>query len=208
MSAPDATPASAPAAAAPGGPVDASSTASAAHFSLRSLPSGLHMRRARTADVAQIRALVEPLIRQRILTPKEQVNYYEFLQEYQLVVDVLPDGSERVVGCAALHVLWDDLAEARTVATDPTYRRRGIGRALIEQLIADARAIGVTRLFCLTFETRFFGSLGFAEISGTPVSPDVYVELLRSHDEGTAEFLDLARVKPNTLGNTRMLKHL
>ena len=166
------------------------------------------MRRARTTDVAQMRALVEPLVEARILTPKDQVNYYEFLQEFQLVIDLLEDGSEKVVGCAALHVLWDDLAEARTVASHPDYRRRGIGRALIEQVIEDARSIGVRRLFCLTFETAFFAGLGFEEITGTPVSPEVYVELLHSHDEGTAEFLDLARVKPNTLGNTRMLLHL
>jgi len=181
---------------------------SAAHFSLRELPGGLFMRRAKTSDVAQMRALIEPLVDARILTPKDQVNYYEYLQEYQLVIDVQADGEQKVVGCAALHVLWDDLAEARTVATDPSYRRRGIGRALIAQLIEDARAIGVSRVFCLTFETSFFSGLGFEQITGTPVSPDVYVELLHSHDEGTAEFLDLARVKPNTLGNKRMLLRL
>ena len=60
----------------------------------------------------------------------------------------------------------------------------------------------------LTFETGFFGSFGFTEISGTPVPSDVYEELLRSYDEGVAEFLDLERVKPNTLGNVRMLLHL
>ena len=51
-------------------------------------------------------------------------------------------------------------------------------------------------------------SHGFYEISGTPVGTDVYAEMLRSHDDGVAEFLDLARVKPNTLGNTRMLLDL
>jgi len=60
----------------------------------------------------------------------------------------------------------------------------------------------------LTFAVSFFGQHGFAEIDGTPVSPEVYDELLRSYDEGVAEFLDLDRVKPNTLGNTRMLLHL
>jgi amino-acid N-acetyltransferase len=60
-------------------------------------------------------------------------------------------------------------------------------------------------VFCLTFEVDFFRAHGFEAIEGTPVSPDVYAELLRSHDDGVAEFLDLARVKPNTLGNTRML---
>lgn len=61
-------------------------------------------------------------------------------------------------------------------------------------------------MFCLTFETAFFARHGFVEIEGTPVEPEVYAEMLRSHDEGVAEFLDLARVKPNTLGNSRMLR--
>ncbi|WP_236862661.1 amino-acid N-acetyltransferase [Brevibacterium daeguense] len=177
-------------------------------YAPRELRGGLRIRRARTPDVLAIKELVDPLAEQRILVAKDTVNYFEGLQEFQVVVDPQPDGTERVVGCAALHVLWEDLAEARTVATHPDYRGRGVGRALLEQLLFDAREIGVTRVFCLTFETQFFGSLGFEEISGTPVSPEVYVELLHSQDEGTAEFLDLARVKPNTLGNSRMLKHL
>ena len=70
-----------------------------------------------------------------------------------------------------------------------------------------AKALGVTRLFCLTFETRFFTRHGFVEIEGTPVESDVYLQLLRSYDEGVAEFLDLERVKPNTLGNSPDAAH-
>ena len=75
-------------------------------------------------------------------------------------------------------------------------------------LLDTARELGVRRVFVLTFETEFFASFGFVPIDGTPVPPDVYEQLLRSYDEGVAEFLDLERVKPNTLGNTRMLLHL
>jgi len=60
-------------------------------------------------------------------------------------------------------------------------------------------------VFVLTFAVKFFARLGFEEISGDAAAPEVYAELLRSYDEGVAEFLDLDRVKPNTLGNTRML---
>ena len=60
----------------------------------------------------------------------------------------------------------------------------------------------------LTFETKFFNKHGFVEIEGTPVSPEVYEEIMRSVDEGVAEFLDLSYVKPNTLGNSRMLLEL
>lgn len=178
------------------------------HHRHHDLPGGLYLRRARTSDVADIEALVAPLAEQRILLAKDTVTYFESLQEFWLVVDRRDDGTEVLAGCAALHIIWRDLAEARTVATSPDYRGRGVGKALIRQLLSDAEAIGVNRVFCLTFETGFFTSLGFEEIKGIPVSPEVYVELLHSTDEGVAEFLDLARVKPNTLGNTRMIKYL
>jgi amino-acid N-acetyltransferase len=71
-----------------------------------------------------------------------------------------------------------------------------------------SRRLGLTRLFCLTFEVAFFERNGFIASPLGLVAPEVYSELVRSSDEGVAEFLDLARVKPNTLGNTRMLKHL
>jgi amino-acid N-acetyltransferase len=83
-----------------------------------------------------------------------------------------------------------------------------IGHRLVNELIDHARGLGVARVFVLTFETSFFASFGFTEIDGAPVPHVVYEQLLRSYDEGVAEFLDLERVKPNTLGNTRMLLHL
>ncbi|RAD52274.1 N-acetylglutamate synthase, partial [Burkholderia multivorans] len=152
----------------------------AAHRQPHGLPGGLRLRRARTSDVKGIEALVEPLAEQRILLAKDTVTYFESLQEFWLVVDEQPDGSEILAGCAALHIIWADLAEARTVATSPDYRGRGVGKALIRQLLADAVEIGVNRVFCLTFETGFFGSLGFVPIKGIPVSPVAYVDLLHS----------------------------
>jgi amino-acid N-acetyltransferase len=110
------------------------------------------------------------------------------------------------VGCGALHVMWDDLAEVRTLAVDPAWRRRRVGHALVERLEEDAAELGVNKLFCLTFEVDFFTAHGYAPVGEGIVGPDVVAELARSGDEGVAEFLDLARVKPNTLGNTRMLK--
>jgi amino-acid N-acetyltransferase len=122
---------------------------------------------------------------------------------------VAEDESGTVVGCAALHVLWEDLAEVRTVAVAPSVRRSGVGRLLLEDVIRRGREIGVERLFCLTFAVEFFAAAGFEPIGeAAGVTPEVYAELLRSYDEGVAEFLDLERVKPNTLGNTRMMRHL
>jgi amino-acid N-acetyltransferase len=163
------------------------------------------IRRARTSDVRGIRRLIEIYGDSRRLLRKPTVTLYEDVQEFW-VAERVADGS--VVGCGALHVLWEDLAEIRTVAVDPDCRGMKIGRKIVTELLAVARELGVRRVFVLTFETGFFRSFGFTEIDGAPVPPAVYAELLDSYDEGVAEFLDLERVKPNTLGNTRMLLHL
>lgn len=167
-------------------------------------PPPVQVRPALPADVLAIRDLVEQYARERILLPKELVGYYEAVQEFVVAVDE----AGTVVGCGALHVMWSDLGEVRTLAVRPELRGRGIGHALLVALLDRARALGLSRVFCLTFEVEFFRRHGFHPISGTPVDPEVFAELLRSHDDGVAEFLDLAHVKPNTLGNTRMLLHL
>ena len=160
---------------------------------------GLAIRRARTSDVPEIKRLVDTYAG-RILLEKNLVTLYEAIQEFW-VAEL--DGD--VVGCGALHVLWSDLGEVRTVAVDPRVKGRGIGHAIVDRLLEVARDLNLERLFVLTFETEFFGRHGFAEIEGTPVIAEVYEEMCRSYDIGVAEFLDLSYVKPNILGNTRML---
>lgn len=163
----------------------------------------VEIRAALPSDVRGIRALVDTYALKRRLLAKETVTLYEDVQEFFVAVD-----DEEVVGCGSLHVLWEDLAEVRTVAVSEERLGEGIGGQILEAIIDRARRLGLRRLFCLTFETEFFARFGFVEIEGTPVEPEVYLQLLRSYDEGVAEFLDLESVKPNTLGNTRMLKHL
>lgn len=168
--------------------------------------NAFHLRPAKPKDVRQIRQLVQPYADSRILIAKEMVSYYEGVQEF--VVAQGPDESADLIGCGALHIMWEELAEIRTLAVSPAHLSQGVGGAIVEELISRAREFELKHVFCLTFETEFFGRHGFKAIEGTPVGVDVYGELLRSHDDGVAEFLDLARVKPNTLGNTRMLLDL
>jgi len=162
------------------------------------------VRRARTADVRAISRLIDANVDSGRLLGKAAVTLYEDVQEFW----VAEQAGGQVVGCGALHVMWEDLAEIRTIAVREDCQGQGIGHRLVEELLTTARDLGVRRVFVLTFAVGFFASHGFKEIDGSPVSPEVYAELLRSYDEGVAEFLDLDRVKPNTLGNTRMLLHL
>jgi amino-acid N-acetyltransferase len=172
-----------------------------------SSPLLAEVRRARTSDVPGIRALVDTYTGDRRLLAKAMVNLYEDVQEFFVAVEGA-NGVESVVGCGALHVLWQDLAEVRTLAVAPSAQGMGVGSALLHRLVDNARDLGVHRLFCLTFETEFFGRHGFVPVEEVELDLDVRAELLQSPDEGVAEFLDLARVKPNTLGNTRMLANL
>ena len=166
-------------------------------------PEGVVVRQARTGDVRTIRTFIDEYSSDGRLLSKATVTLFEDVQEF-LVAEL--DGA--VVGCGALHVMWEDLAEVRTLAVDPRLVGQGIGSLLLRTLLDRARDIGVKRVFCLTFMVDFFAAHGFAEIDDTPVDHAVYEALLQSYDEGVAEFLGLERVKPNTLGNHRMLVFL
>ena len=163
--------------------------------------SSFSVRRARTSDVKSIRNLVRPLAEGRVLLEKEAVAYYENLQEFF----VAQDESGAVIGCGGLHVMWEDIAEVRTLPPMAPGVARAWGTSLGPAAL-EAQELGVERVFCLTFEVDFFKRHGFSIMEEqSAVDPEAYSELLRSTDEGVAEFLDLARVKPNTLGNTRII---
>jgi amino-acid N-acetyltransferase len=163
----------------------------------------LVIRPAQTKDVKSIRTLVDSYAAPGQMLSKETVTLYESVQEF-----IVAEKDGVLVGCGALHILWEDLAEVRTVAVVEGLQKQGIGHQILEAIIERAREVGVEKIFCLTFQIEFFGRHGFEVIEGTPVDADVYAELLRSYDAGVAEFLDLESAKPNTLGNTRMLKIL
>jgi len=170
----------------------------------RGFVTPFNVRPARTSDVPAIQRLIEPLAEQRILLGKDRVVLYEAVQEFR--VAETDDGT--IIGCGALHVMWEDLGEVRTLAAASDWLGRGVGHVIFDRIEADARTLGLSRLFCLTFETGFFSRQGFEPIDEAVVAPEVFAQLALSPDEGVAEFLDLSRVKQNTLGNTRMLKLL
>ncbi len=168
------------------------------------MTSKIKVRPARTADVKAIQAMRQELEGSKVLLGHELVSLYEAVPEFLVAVDE----SGQVIGAGALHVMWEDLAEVRSKVVRENLRGTGVGHAVLEALLAKAESVGIKRVFCLTFETEFFGKHGFKEISDVPVDEVTFEQMVRSHDDGVAEFLDLARVKQNTLGNTRMLKTL
>jgi len=162
------------------------------------------LRPARTSDIPAIQAMRAPLVDRKVLLKHQLVSLYERTQEF--VVAEHADG--RILAAGALHVMWGDLAEVRSLVVDGDARGLGLGKAIVEALIERSFSLGIYRVFCLTFEVEFFTKCGFEIISDVPVDEATFAEMVESSDDGIAEFLDLARVKENTLGNTRMLRTL
>ncbi len=162
------------------------------------------VRRARTRDVPGIQGLVEPLVHERILLGKERVDLYEAVQEFRVAENA--DGE--LVGCGALHVMWEDLGEVRTLAAAADWRSKGVGHALLDAARGRCARARADPAVLPDLRGRV---LHGARLRRARRGSRVAGRVRRAGavaDEGVAEFLDLARVKQNTLGNTRMLKQL
>ena len=90
--------------------------------------------------------MLEPYVNRRILLGKDIVVLFESVQQF-----VVAEADGELVGCGALHVMWEDLGEVRTLIVVDEWLHRGVGRAIVDRLEDDARALGLSRLFCLTF---------------------------------------------------------
>jgi len=109
------------------------------------------IRAARTSDVREIRTLIDSYSTDGSLLTKATVTIFEDIQEFLVVSD-----GERVIGCGALHVMWEDLAEVRTLAVVPDRSHEGIGSQLLEHLLERARMLGTKRVFLSHFSQRLF----------------------------------------------------
>jgi len=107
------------------------------------LDDGYRVRPATTADIRPISELIQPLVEARVLLGKDLVVLFESVQEFSVAVDF----NDRVVGCGALHVFWEDLGEIRTLSVDPDHKNKGVGHAVLTALQDQAKALGLTKLF-------------------------------------------------------------
>ena len=119
----------------------------------------IQLRRAFASDAEGIRELVNPLAADGLMLPRSLSSIYDNIRDFRLLVD-----GERVVGSAALHICWKDLAEIRTLAVAEEIRSQGWGKELVDDCLKEAGLIRITRVFTLSFTPEFFKHLGFSEI--------------------------------------------
>lgn len=132
------------------------------------------VREARVADVVAMQRIINRFAERDEMLSRALHELYETIRDFFVVEE---DGV--VVGCAALHVNWANLAEVKSVAVDEHCRGRGYGRLLIEACIAAARVLGVSTLYCLTNRPDFFGHLGFQAVDRNTLPRKVWSECVR-----------------------------
>ncbi|MDI3257428.1 MAG: N-acetyltransferase [Kyrpidia sp.] len=116
----------------------------------------MELRKAVVQDVEAMYALIEHYAREGLLLPRSRLSLYESLQCFTVAVE-----ADRLVGVAGLHILWEDLAEIRSLAVAPGAQGRGIGAQLVERLVDEAGQLGIPQVLALTYQRRFFEKRGF-----------------------------------------------
>lgn len=132
------------------------------------------IRKARLTDVKAIHGLVNAYALEGQLLPRSLTELYECVRDF-----FVWDEDGRIIGVCGLHVAWEDLAEVRSLAVDSSSKGRGIGRALVERCLEEARELAIPRIFALTYQERFFSNLGFVEVDKQTLPQKIWADCLK-----------------------------
>lgn len=132
------------------------------------------VRKAVVGDVPSIQTMVNGFAAKQQMLSRSLMEIYENVRDYFVAVD---DG--RVVGSAALHVFWNDLAEIRALAIKEEYQGKGLGRILVDACRQEASSMGLSRIFTLTFQPGFFKKMSFTEISKDELPHKVWSDCIK-----------------------------
>ncbi len=127
------------------------------------------------ADVKTIQTLIAEYARKGDMLPRSLSSIYENLRDYF----VYESGNGEVIGSAAIHIMWEDLAEVRSLAVREGEMGRGIGTKLVEACISEAIVLGITRIFALTYRPDFFRRLGFREVDKAELPHKIWSDCLK-----------------------------
>jgi amino-acid N-acetyltransferase len=133
------------------------------------------IRKARMADVKAIHGLIAEYARKGDMLPRALADIYENLRDYFVY---LGDDGE-LVGSAAIHIMWEDLAEVRSLAVREERMRRGVGTQLVEACISEAIVLGIARVFALTYKPEFFEKLGFRVVEKSELPQKIWADCLK-----------------------------
>jgi amino-acid N-acetyltransferase len=134
----------------------------------------LGIRKARIADLREVHRLINEFARKEVMIPRSMNELYENMRDIVLYEE---DGI--INGVCSLHILWEDLAEIKSLAVKKEYQQRGIGRRLVKRCLAEGRGLGVRRVFALTYQPDFFEKLGFVPIDKSELPQKIWGDCVR-----------------------------
>lgn len=131
------------------------------------------IREARLTDVEDMHHLVNNYAEKGLMLSRPRSMLYEYIREFA-IAEI--DGE--IVGTGALHIMWADLAEIRAVAVKEGFTKKGVGRKLVEYFLAEARQLGIPRVFTLTYQPEFFEKMGLVVVDKNNMPQKVWKECI------------------------------
>jgi amino-acid N-acetyltransferase len=134
----------------------------------------LKIRKAKISDLKQAQKLVNDYAKIEQMIPRSLNELYETVRDF-----IVCEFNGNVCGVCALHIMWEDLAEIRSLAVENKHQKKGIGRNLVKQCLKEAKALGIKKVFALTYQPEFFKKLGFADIDKASLPQKIWGDCVR-----------------------------
>ena len=134
------------------------------------------LRKATIDDVEKIYKLINDFAAKNVMLPRSLSELYENIRDYFVFIQ-----DDTLVGCAALHIFWKDLAEIKSVAVMETTQRKGIGRKLVRVCIREAHKLRISKMFVLTYVPEFFEKCGFRRVEKETLPHKIWSECVKCH---------------------------
>jgi len=135
------------------------------------------IQKAELSQAKEIHLLVKDAASKDLMLPRALGEIYESIRDFFVAIDE----SGVVIGCSALQITWDNLAEIRSLAVAKNEMKKGIGKALIKCCLEDAKKMKIKRVFALTYVTELFIKMGFEEISKDELPHKVWTVCIKCH---------------------------
>lgn len=134
------------------------------------------IRKAKTSDIKSVQKLVNDFAKEYMMIPRSLNDLYENIRDF-----IVNEENSRVNAACALHVVWEDLGEIRSLAVEKDAQGRGIGRELVRMALEEAKELGVNEVFTLTYNPDFFKQFGFTDIDKSKLPHKIWGDCINCH---------------------------
>lgn len=131
------------------------------------------IRKAKIQDINQIQSLINYFAKQDLMLPRSLNELYENLRDFWVAEE-----NKKIVGCSALHISWDDLAEIKSLAVAKSRQKKGLGKDLVEACLSEAIQLGAKQIFVLTYKPDFFKRFGFKRVGTKSLPHKIWAECI------------------------------